>query len=525
MTFFDSRFKHISEIPSLHFWRLGVTTIWLLVGSAAGLYAGMTRNTTADHGLPAFTQPHVDLSRYKSVQTRAGQDPQLALAVAISGGGHRAASFGAGVLLALEDIPAGENGRNLLQEVDYFSTVSGGGFPVAAYISSRLDFLSTRSEDDMATIFSFRRALEENDAALLYNLRRDYQTSLLQAGVSPECFGYFDAGDLMEEKFDRYLLNAESRQDERSLTLNDVFRATADPRPVHVPYWVMNATVYENGARFFFSPDVVQAYAVTGCNHRMKRVGLEGDPGRLPLAVGLKASASFPILIPATTLRCDPSRDKLNSYLHLVDGGLVDNFGIYTAFELLRQDDAKRKVLIVVDAYKGTSHPHSRWRASPTGPEMALRIMKISIDSAHNRLQRILRELQNSDGPTDALPVTVVVLSFDGLKGDVQKRIDAAEGIAARTWQDKARALVRRLNRELDNAVEANPIQLNLPKGAFDLYEDARAVGTTLYITEGQQALLLEAGRSVVEKHADALRDALQKNDVAKQQNEERQGE
>lgn len=32
----------------------------------------------------------------------------------------------------------------------------------------------------------------------------------------------------------------------------------------------------------------------------------------------------------------------------------------------------------------------------------------------------------------------------------------------------------------------------------FELYDDARAVGTTLFITPGQQKLLLEAGRGVI---------------------------
>ena len=74
---------------------------------------------------------------YRSVQDRPSQDPEMAVAVAISGGGYRAANFGLGVLLALEKLPM-PSGQNVLSEVDYFSTVSGGGFPVGAYIASLL---------------------------------------------------------------------------------------------------------------------------------------------------------------------------------------------------------------------------------------------------------------------------------------------------------------------------------------------------------------------------------------------------
>jgi hypothetical protein len=67
----------------------------------------------------------VDLAEYRSVQERAAQDSDIVIVVAISGGGQRAGNFGTGVLLGLEEIKAGPG--DLLDEVDYFSTVSGGG--------------------------------------------------------------------------------------------------------------------------------------------------------------------------------------------------------------------------------------------------------------------------------------------------------------------------------------------------------------------------------------------------------------
>jgi hypothetical protein len=67
----------------------------------------------------------VDLSAYTSQQLRAGQDGNVAVALAISGGGLRAGNFGLGVMLGLEQVSTARG--NLLAEVDYISTVSRGG--------------------------------------------------------------------------------------------------------------------------------------------------------------------------------------------------------------------------------------------------------------------------------------------------------------------------------------------------------------------------------------------------------------
>ena len=105
-----------------------------------------------------YEECSVNLNAYKSAQQRInGQDPALTLAVAISGGGHRAANFGAGVLLELEQITIDNSPQsNVLSEIDYFSTVSGGGFAAAAYISSLHDHLYFKGTYDG---YSFTKAL------------------------------------------------------------------------------------------------------------------------------------------------------------------------------------------------------------------------------------------------------------------------------------------------------------------------------------------------------------------------------
>ena len=109
--------------------------------------------------------PTVDLSYYKSVQQRLDQDSTLAVAMAISGGGNRAANFGIGVMLGLEEILLG-NGQNALNQVDYLSTVSGGGFAGGAYINA----LYTHYKNERKQAFQLKDYLKSDiEPALTYS--------------------------------------------------------------------------------------------------------------------------------------------------------------------------------------------------------------------------------------------------------------------------------------------------------------------------------------------------------------------
>src|SRR6187402_95381 len=81
--------------------------------------------------------PAVSLNDYKSVQERNTrfQNPNIALGIAISGGGSRAQFFSMGVLLGLEEIQENYQQRNFLNEIDYFSTVSGGCYSAGYYLT------------------------------------------------------------------------------------------------------------------------------------------------------------------------------------------------------------------------------------------------------------------------------------------------------------------------------------------------------------------------------------------------------
>lgn len=422
------------------------------------------RDVSRDHLLPIEDPPTVQLDAYRSVQDRDdGQDPELAVAAAMSGGGHRAANFAMGVLLALESFDVGADSFDLLKEIDYLSTVSGGGFAAGVYMATLHDHLQRPGG---RTGYSLAHALQRDHGRLQVNLERDYHDTVFGGLLCLRCLGAADAGDIFERKLDRYVLGAKYREGKRSLTLCDVFRPAGSSEAVRLPYWVANATVYENGARFQFTPDMLSRYSVIGYTHHLKKHALDAACYDLPLAVGLKASASFPVAFPATTLRCAPPADTLNPYLHLMDGGLVDNMGYRTAIELLRQDRAKRKVLLIIDAYKGVSRPHSRGEYSPAGTQVGYRIMNIALDNDHSRLDANVCALLPAGDAVGQTPIEVITLSFDSLRP-----------AAGRTDTDAMVAL----------------------------YHDARAVATSLNITRREQQLLMDAGRAAVAAQRDEL--------------------
>ena len=304
-----------------------------------------------------FRECSVDLSTYKPVQQRKGpQDEALALAVAISGGGHRATNFGTGVLLALERITKeGSPRHNALREVDYFSTVSGGGLTAAAYLGSLRDHLAFGGAADE---YSFARAVldpaasggverQRTDPKLKSHLERGYVNDVINRLFTVAALGTRDRGDLLEQAFDDHILGYQWRRRKlasrraagrapASLTLGDIFVPRGDAgAAVRLPYWVakrspiplhrdwsLDATVFENGALFPFTPDHLKLYQVHAYRHRCRR--RSHDPAgetydsflaAVPLSVALTAEVSNPVtsgLEPrsaaASPSRCPPRR-------------------------------------------------------------------------------------------------------------------------------------------------------------------------------------------------------------------------
>lgn len=475
----------------------------------SGLSAALAVQADGEGEQPTeLKQPQVAFEQYASPQSRAAQDPGLSFVVAASGGGHRAGNFTAGVLMALESMRSEENpGRSLLDEVDLFSTVSGGGFAVGAYLSSLHDHLARGGR---RIDFSFARTLNEGpcatekssrdyrEACYARHLERGYHHTLLRGLFAiASAFSRVDRGDFLERRLDDTVLGARPRarldgrtRDEASLRYRDIF-SPAGSRQGDLPLWVPNATVFANGAIFPFSPDQLAANRVVSYTHRLRRQTIcWAEPGRpqasdyldVPLAAGMKASATFPVAVPATTLEVDDSGRR---FIHLLDGGLADNLGIWTALDYVnarqRARDAGRTVLLVVDASNSTLSPHSDGEGAPRILGTIRRTMGISLDSWRGRFGRVL---EDPDGPVS------IVLSFDELVPAVQE-ISAPGRVAPEVTTGAAdRCLVRTPTGAVELRVDDARCRASLEA----LQRDVRGVGTNLNVSPAQQALLLRAG-------------------------------
>ncbi|MDX2165276.1 MAG: patatin-like phospholipase family protein [Gammaproteobacteria bacterium] len=377
----------------------------------------------------ATSPPSVDLTYYKSVHTRPFQQPNIAIAVAASGGGYRAANLTAGVLMGLEQITNPHLQGNLLQSVDYFSTVSGGGFGVGYYIASLEDFNETHDVDGpFAPQFSFTNTM--NSLPDVNPLDKDYSAHLF--------FGA-DRGQLIEESWANSIL----KTTHGTLTLGDIFVPRTSTTQPRLPYWVTNSTIYQNAALFPFTPDVLAKYGINTYRYNNQTNTIQ-NYNAIPVAVGLAASASFPFALTPTTLGSSDCVGQSECYLHLIDGGIADNLGVYTALNLLRQDPAKTKILIIIDAYAGHSQPFSEEEEAPEGTTLFWRILGMGTDAFHQIVKPNIRNL--------------------------------------------ARAELCRGNTQ-------NVLVIYLDLGN---YAKAKAITTSLFITQEQQKLLLNVGQSLV---------------------------
>lgn len=327
--------------------------------------------------------PGVDLSQYQSVENRPHQRPDIAIAIAASGGGYRAANLTAGVLMGLEQITDPNLQGNLLEEVDYFSTVSGGGFGVGYYIASLKDFIQTHGQNSpFAAQFSFVNTM--------HNVP---DNNPLDTDYTGELFFADDRGQQIEQSFADNILRTKTG----TLKLNDIFIPRShNPSEVQLPYWVTNSTIYQNAALFPFTPDVLQKYGINRYEYNHKFYAVR-DVGSMPVAIGMASSSSFPFALTPTTLGSNQCGFTQNCYLQLLDGGLSDNLGVYTALDLLRQDPAKTKILIVIDAYAGEDQPFSKEAAPPAGTTLFWRIMGIGTDASRQLVKRNINTMARDE--------------------------------------------------------------------------------------------------------------------------------
>jgi NTE family protein len=236
-------------------------------------------------------------------------------AVALSGGGARAAAFGLGVLLELKATEFALQGRptTLLDQVTLISGVSGGSI-LAAHYAAFGDESLARFESEFLLV--------------------DFEGSLVQLALSPRRLfrlssPWYGRGNVLADQLDALY---------RGRTFGDLRARTRGPE------LLVAATDLTTGAPFEFT---AEQFALI-CS----------DLASVPLSFAVAASSAVPLVLTPMSLRnyagsCgrpsaaapkaaeDNFRTRLmraseesyldagqRPYIHLVDGGLNDNLGI-----------------------------------------------------------------------------------------------------------------------------------------------------------------------------------------------------
>ncbi|PMM49030.1 patatin-like phospholipase family protein [Vibrio splendidus] len=303
-------------------WLTECAKISLLVAFSINLSACSAKNkaTNTSQSSEQLAQPYTAKNFYK-------QDNKVTLILSFSGGGTRAAALSYGVLQALRDTNIDIDGEtiNLLEEVDIISSVSGGSF-TAAYYGLYGD-----------------KIFEDYEETFLYH---EVSKDLLSILLSPTY--WFSYATRTDKATDYY---------EANIFGDSTF---ADIRRDGSPYIVINATDISTGSRFSFT----QEYFDLICS----------DLNSYSVSSSVTASSAVPFVFTPVVLEnkndCDktehlqPSfeatsyrnrnlikslesyshKDDIN-YLHLVDGGITDNLGLLSVYEMseyLRYNDKEK---------------------------------------------------------------------------------------------------------------------------------------------------------------------------------------
>src|SRR5581483_3170139 len=266
----------------------------------------------------------------------------LLIGVALSGGGSRAAYFGAQGLEALAGLRHGD--RSILQSVTHLSSVSGGSVAASYFAMEKPPGRTAVLKPDGTLSPEYRNFFDAYQTAMAKNFqgalewRQVYKFRWLNSSKRATS---------LAEVLDAEFLHGR--------TLGDLY-----VREQHgdSPRLILNSTLYNNGRRFVtttlpaddFKYDFITRFekelqekehimrplpaALTRSRDALNPLGFQdfgADPRKVHLSYGVAASASFPFFIGPVTVQIEGQ----DTYLHAGDGGLFDNQGTESLVELL----------------------------------------------------------------------------------------------------------------------------------------------------------------------------------------------
>ena len=462
--------------------------------------------------------PSVSLSEYKSVQERDKklQNPNIALGVAISGGGSRAQFFSMGVLLGLEEIEESNSQRNFLSEIDYFSTVSGGCYSAGYYLTILKNKLSydncTFNEFYFSKADTYKDYVDKsaNILSLLNNNRNEKGDKIsMTQRLDLEVLQYDVMHPENPEKF------------KTQMQLSDFFVPQESRQKPYLPMMVANGTAFNNGERIPFMPHIIKGLNLNSSLAPNKasiplNENLINDGYSFPLTYAITASSAFPGVLPKTKFGVK----NHNKILCIIDGGASDNMGYKTLIELLDNDfkvgNKNKKALFIDCMGQGKKEPYindekiklitlletaslytvqTRYMTFERDVENLLERYKIPVSNYQvigfttlrdhllkmkkdQRYEDLVTALKNSEDEQDNW-----LVFYDKFKKDLIDQF----GELSFTRDKKGEIILATLSHDKFNELTASNVLI--------LYEFASHVQTKLRITPEEREMLLLSGR------------------------------
>jgi NTE family protein len=309
-------------------------------------------------------------------------EDDVMLALSFSGGGTRAAAFSFGVLNELDRSHFGSaQAKTLLDRVDFISGVSGGSV-TAAYFGLK----KRAALDDFRERFLLRNAEEGlNTQVSLGNIGR-----ALGGGVNDSQFtNWLDRNLFDGARFDAF---REDRRPRVWINASDIYNRTP---------FVFGKTAFDALCSDIRSYRVSEAVAASAAVPlAFAPIVLETYPGgcAAPLPAWLERARRDPDAQPLLKSFAEANaryRDGSMRYVKLLDGGLVDNFGLsglsigllaaQRPFEPLTERQAvkvRRMMFLVVDAGRGISGYFAQRLEGPSGAELVAAAADTAIDAS-----------------------------------------------------------------------------------------------------------------------------------------------
>ena len=302
------------------------------------------------------------------------------IALALSGGGARAASFSLGVLQQLRDT-RDSNGGRLIDRVALVTAVSGGAITAAWY---------------------GQHGAEGLDGLRAAALDKDWQSQLHTTWVSPQNWerlmqGGLNGPDKLSTWLDKEVFNGAKMRDIKArprIVINATDLYSGAPFAFEAPWFdaicsdldavrLSDAVAASMAVPVAFRPIVVRTYG-RECPHALA-----------PWVAAAEANRAAPMLLRETARSFRFFRDSQRmDYIHLTDGGVADNFGVSSIVTLRAASgtphgpftarDAvklKRFTFFIVNAERNAEGDWPKRESGPDGPQLVEALLGVSVNA------------------------------------------------------------------------------------------------------------------------------------------------